>query len=158
MARWLDDEEMAAWRGMVDAFEDVKASLAAELLVEHGINEGDYAVLVTLSEAPDERLRMCDLAGRLHLSPSGITRRLDGMVKQGLVAREPSTDDRRVMLAVLTPKGKSLLETAAPDHVDSVRRHFLDHLSRTQIRNLANAFAAVQRGRARTGAGATDAA
>jgi DNA-binding MarR family transcriptional regulator len=158
MARWLDDEEMAAWRGMVDAFEDVKASLAAELLVEHGINEGDYAVLVTLSEAPDERLRMCDLAGRLHLSPSGITRRLDGMVKQGLVAREPSTDDRRVMLAVLTPKGKALLETAAPDHVDSVRRHFLDHLSRTQIRNLANAFAAVQRGRARTGAGATDAA
>jgi DNA-binding MarR family transcriptional regulator len=158
MARWLDDEEMAAWRGMVDAFEDVKASLAAELLVEHGINEGDYAVLVTLSEAPDERLRMCDLAERLHLSPSGITRRLDGMVKQGLVSREPSTDDRRVMLAVLTPKGKALLETAAPDHVDGVRRHFLDHLSRTQIRNLANAFAAVQRGRARAGAGATDAA
>jgi DNA-binding MarR family transcriptional regulator len=158
MARWLDDEEMAAWRGMVDAFEDVKASLAAELLVQHGINEGDYAVLVTLSESPDERLRMCDLASRLHLSPSGITRRLDGMVKQGLVVREPSNEDRRVMLAVLTAKGKSLLETAAPDHVDGVRRHFLDHLSRTQIRNLANAFAAVQRGRARTGAGATDAA
>jgi DNA-binding MarR family transcriptional regulator len=80
------------------------------------------------------------------------------MVKQGLVVREPSNEDRRVMLAVLTAKGKSLLETAAPDHVDGVRRHFMDHLSRTQIRNLANAFAAVQRGRARTGAGATDAA
>ncbi|HEY6531391.1 MAG TPA: MarR family transcriptional regulator [Acidimicrobiales bacterium] len=164
MARWLDDEEMAAWRGMIEAYEDVKASLAADLLDQHGINDGDYAVLVNLSEVPGERLRMCDLATRLHLSPSGITRRLDGMVAHGLVAREPSTDDRRVMLAVLTPKGKALLEAAAPDHVESVRRHFMDHLSRTQIRNLANAFAAVQRGRARrattaaTDAGATDAA
>ena len=163
MARWLDDEETAAWRGMIDAYEDVKASLAAELLLQHGIDEGDYAVLVTLSEVSDERLRMCDLAARLHISPSGITRRLDGMVRQGLVAREPSTDDRRVMLAVLTAKGKSLLEVAAPDHVDAVRRHFMDHLSRTQIRNLASAFAALRRGRARaeapeTDAGATDAA
>jgi DNA-binding MarR family transcriptional regulator len=158
MARWLDDEEMAAWRGMIDAYEDVKASLAAELVEAHGINEGDYGVLVNLSEAPGERMRMCDLAERLHLSPSGITRRLDGMVKQGLVARQPSTDDRRVMLAVLTPEGKALLEQAAPDHVDGVRRHFLAHLSRSQIRNLANAFEAVQRGRARLEAGATDAA
>jgi DNA-binding MarR family transcriptional regulator len=149
---------MAAWRGMIDAYEDVKASLAAELVVAHGINGGDYGVLVNLSEAPGERLRMCDLAAQLHLSPSGITRRLDGMVKQGLVAREPSTDDRRVMLAVLTPAGKELLERAAPDHVDGVRRHFLAHLSRAQVRNLANAFAAVQRGRERIDAGATDAA
>jgi len=158
MAQWLDDEEMAAWRGMIDAYEDVKASLAAELVVAHGINEGDYGVLVNLSEAPGERLRMCDLAAQLHLSPSGITRRLDGMVKQGLVAREPSTDDRRVMLAVLTPDGKALLERAAPDHVDGVRRHFLAHLSRAQVRNLASAFAAVQRGRERIDTGATDAA
>ena len=108
-------------------------------------------MLVNLSEAPDERLRMCDLATALHLSPSGITRRLDGMVKQGLVVREPSTEDRRVMLAVLTPAGRAKLESAAPDHVDAVRRNFLDHLSRTQIRNLAAAFAAVQRGREAAG-------
>ena len=158
MSRWLDVEEMAAWRGMIDVYEDVMASLAAELGALHGINDGDYAVLVTLSEVPGERLRMCDLARRLHLSPSGITRRIDGMVKQGLVDREPSTEDRRVMLAVLTPKGKALLEVAAPDHVDGVRRHFLDHLSRTQIRHLASGFAAVRRGRERRSLGETDAA
>ena len=158
MARWLDDEEMAAWRGMIDVYEGVMASLAAELLTRHGINDGDYAVLVTLSESPGGRLRMCDLARHLHLSPSGITRRIDGMVKQALVAREPSTEDRRVMLAVLTPKGRTLLEAAAPDHVDGVRRHFLDHLSRTQVRNLASAFAAVGRGRERHSIGETDAA
>ena len=158
MTKWLDDEEMAAWRGMIDVYQDVMASLNAELLETHDLAEGDYAVLVNLSEAPDERLRMCDLAAALHLSPSGITRRLDGMVKAGLVAREPSTEDRRVMLAVLTSEGRRRLERAAPDHVDSVRRHFLDHLSRTQIRDLAGAFAAVDRGRRRLADAADDAA
>jgi DNA-binding MarR family transcriptional regulator len=147
MTKWLDDEEMAAWRSMIDVYTAVMASLEAESVERHNLAEGDYAVLVTLSEAPDQRLRMCDLAASLHLSPSGITRRLDGMVAQGLVAREPSTEDRRVMLAVLTDTGRSVLEAAAPDHVEAVRRHFIDHLSRTQIRNLAAAFAAVQRGR-----------
>jgi DNA-binding MarR family transcriptional regulator len=158
MTRWLDEEEMAAWRGMVEVYADVMASLEAESVERHGLTGGDYAVLVNLSEAPDERLRMCDLACALHLSPSGITRRLDGMVKQGLVAREPSTADRRVMLAVLTPAGRTALEAAAPDHVDSVRRHVLDHLSRTQVRNLAAAFGAVERGRERQARPAHDAA
>ena len=158
MANWLDEEEMAAWRSMIEVYQDVIASLNAELVEGHGLTEGDYAVLVTLSEATDERLRMCDLASSLHLSPSGITRRLDGLVKLGLVAREPSTEDRRVMLAVLTPVGHGALDRAAPDHVDSVRRHFLDHLSRTQIRNLAAAFAAVERGRERSATAATPAA
>jgi DNA-binding MarR family transcriptional regulator len=158
MVNWLDDEEMAAWRSMVDVYADVMASIEAESVERHGLTAGDYAVLVTLSEAPAERLRMCDLASSLHLSPSGITRRLDGMVKQGLVVREPSTADRRVMLAVLTPTGRAALDAAAPDHVDSVRRHFMDHLSRTQIRNLAAAFGAVQRGRSQPDSSAHDAA
>ena len=158
MVNWLDDEEMAAWRSMVDVYADVMASIEAESVERHGLTAGDYAVLVTLSEAPAERLRMCDLASSLHLSPSGITRRLDGMVKQGLVVREPSTADRRVMLAVLTPTGRATLDAAAPDHVDSVRRHFMDHLSRTQIRNLAAAFGAVQRGRRQPDSTAHDAA
>lgn len=146
MARWLDDEEMRAWRGMVQVINDVKASLDAEL-GEFGLTEGDYAVLVHLSESDDRRLRMCDLADRLHLSPSGLTRRLDGLVRDGLVAREPSPCDRRVSLAVLTDAGMARLEEAAPTHVDGVRRHLLDHLTRTQIRQLGAAFAAVLKGR-----------
>ena len=158
MAQWLDEEEMAAWRSMIDVYTSVMAGLEAESVERHGLAEGDYAVLVTLSEASDERLRMCDLALSLHLSPSGITRRLDGMVKQGLVVREPSTEDRRVMLAVLTPVGKQALASAAPDHVAAVRRLFMDHLSRTQIRNLAAAFAAVKRGNAKANPSADAAA
>jgi DNA-binding MarR family transcriptional regulator len=104
--------------------------------------------LVNLSEAPDQRLRMCDLAVRLHLSPSGLTRRLDGLVKAGYVARQPSEQDRRVTLAVLTDAGRSTLEAAAPVHVAGVRANFVDHLSRTQLGQLGAAFDALQRKRA----------
>ncbi len=145
---WLDDDEMRAWRGLVEVFADVHASLESELVDGFGIDEGDYGVLVNLSEAPDRRLRMCDLAVHLHLSPSGLTRRLDGLVRQGLVVREASAADRRVTLAVLTDAGVAVLEAAAPVHVDGVRRHFIGNLSRTQIRQLGAAFDAVRRRRA----------
>jgi DNA-binding MarR family transcriptional regulator len=147
MVKWLDAEEMKAWRGLVDVFADVEASLGAELAESHGISSGDYAVLVALSEADAHRLRMCDLATALHLSPSGLTRRLDGLVKKGFVARVPLADDRRVTLAALTPKGMTKLEKAAPLHVDGVRRHLLDHLTRTQIRQLGSVLSTVQRRR-----------
>lgn len=137
---WLDAEEMAAWRSFVDASAAVTAAVDADLTSDHDLNVGEYAVLVVLSEADGDRRRMCDLADALHLSPSGLTRRVDGMVRRGLVERTPSTDDRRVMLAGLTPTGRALLERAAPDHVASVRRHFVSRLSRTQLRDLGDAL------------------
>jgi DNA-binding MarR family transcriptional regulator len=149
--RWLDEEEMKAWRGLVEVTSDVRASLEAELLAGFGIAEGDYGVLVQLSEAPERRMRMCDLASRMHLSPSGLTRRLDGMVREGLVERVASEEDRRVSLAVLTDAGMARLEAAAPVHVAGVRRHLLDHLSRRQVRQLGAAFESVRR--RRTGIG-----
>jgi DNA-binding MarR family transcriptional regulator len=147
MTAWLDDDEMRAWRGLVEVFGDVRADLEAELEERFGLTDGDYGVLVVLSEAPEGRLRMCDLAARLHLTPGGLTRRLDGLVRRGVVVREPGTDDRRVVLAVLTDEGRSLLEQAAPVHVDGVRRHLLAHLDRSQIRELGEAFDRVRAGR-----------
>ena len=148
MTAWLDDEEMQAWRGLVEVFSDVRASLETELTEQFDLTEGDYGVLVVLSESPDQGLRMCDVARRLHLTPGGLTRRLDGLVDRGFVAREPSTEDRRVVLAVLTPEGMAMLEKAAPVHVDGVRRHLIDHLSREQLHELSAAFDAVRTGRA----------
>jgi DNA-binding MarR family transcriptional regulator len=145
--QWLDDEEMRAWRGLIEVYADLQATLEADLVDGFGIDGGDYAVLVNLSEAPDHRLRMCDLAARLHLSPSGLTRRLDGLVKAGYVARQPSDQDRRVTLAVLTDAGRSTLEAAAPVHVAGVRANFVDQLSRTQLRQLGAAFEALRRRR-----------
>jgi len=141
--RWLEPDEMRAWRAFVDAQAAVSAGTEADLMASHGLSAGEYAVLVHLSESPDDGVRMCDLAEALHLSPSGLTRRVDAMVRSGLVRREPWTEDRRVMRAVLTPEGRARLERAAPDHVASVRRHFVDRLSTTQLLDLADALRAI---------------
>ena len=144
--RWLDQTEMAAWRSFVEVTAGVMAAVDADLQASAGTWAGEYGVLVNLSEAAGQRLRMCDLAASLHLSPSGLTRRLDGLVRAGLVERVPSTEDRRVMLAALTDKGRRYLERAAPEHVESVRRHFVDHLSRTQLEQLTAALSAIDAG------------
>jgi DNA-binding MarR family transcriptional regulator len=134
---------MEAWRGYVDMVGPLAAALEADLAA-FGLTNGDYEVLAWLSEADDEQMRMCDLAERLRLSPSGLTRRLDGLVSGGLVERAPSTADRRVMMATLTRKGRRLIETTAPDHVESVRRHLIDLLTPDEIAALASAFTKVR--------------
>lgn len=130
---------MAAWRGYIEVQGPLLLALDAGLTPAN-LTLGDYEVLVTLSEQDDHQMRMCDLASKLRLSPSGLTRRLDGLVKGKLVQREPSNHDRRVMLATLTDRGMHVLETAAPGHVDDVRRLFLDPLTRTEIQALGSAF------------------
>jgi DNA-binding MarR family transcriptional regulator len=82
----------------------------------------------------------------LQLSPSGLTRRLDGLVQAGWVAREPSDEDRRVMLAVLTDAGREMLTRVAPHHVASVRHHLIDRLTREQLEAMANIFTVVRSG------------
>lgn len=143
--RWLNDVEMHAWRNYIDSVNALQHALEADV-APFGLTMGDYEVLVRLSERPERRQRMCDLAAELRLSPSGLTRRLDGLVRSGLVGREPSHDDRRVMLAVLTDQGYELLVQAAPSHVEGVRRHFLDHMTRDEVSALASAFAKVRDG------------
>lgn len=141
--RWLDADEMAAWRNYVDCVHALELALEADV-AGFGITMGDYEVLVRLSEVDDHRMRMCDLAGQLRLSPSGLTRRLDGLVKAGLVDRQPSDDDRRVMLAVLTDDGYALLERAAPSHVAGVRERFIDLLTTAEVKALGSAFGKVR--------------
>ena len=95
------------------------------------------------SEAPDNSIRMTDLAESLKLSPSGITRRIDGLVRDGYVERRPCPSDRRGSNAVLTETGLLRLEEAAPTHLRGVRLHFIDQLSERQLANLASALSAV---------------
>ena len=134
-----------AWRSFIESIGDLMAAFEAGL-AEDGLTLGDYQVLVYLSEAEDRSMRMCDLADALRLSPSGLTRRLDGLVKGGLVARQPSDEDRRVMMAVLTPSGLRRLQKAAPDHVENVRENLFNHLNPTQVKNMASIFESIQRG------------
>ena len=142
---WLNDEEMRAWRSYAETAIDLQHALERDL-APHGLTFGDYQVLVFLSEAPERRLRMRELAERLQLSPSGLTRRLDGLVKHDHVRREPAPDDGRSMMAVLTDAGSALLADTAPHHVRSVRRHILDHLSPEQTEALGDIFEAIADG------------
>ncbi len=136
--RWLDEAEMRVWRNLVDLWDELQRDLELDLLRDQGMEVGDYQVLVYLSESIDGSMRMCDLANLLHLSPSGLTRRLDGLVSSGFVARQPSPDDRRVTLAVITEAGFDRIRAAAPDHVRHVRGRLLDHLSRTDVERLGS--------------------
>lgn len=140
---WLDELEMRAWRGFLDSHAKLVARLDADLQAAQSLALADYEVLVVLSEARDGRVRMSELAGLLHLSPSGVTRRVDGLVRAGLVERVPCVDDRRGSYAVITPDGARRLERAAPDHARQVRRHFLDHVDRRQLALLATTFEVV---------------
>jgi DNA-binding MarR family transcriptional regulator len=142
---WLSPSEMRAWRSFIGTVSDLSAALEADI-VREGVGLGDYQVLVFLSEAPSHSMRMCDLAQHLQLSPSGLTRRLDGLVKAGAVERQASHDDRRVMMAVLTEPGFATLERVAPHHVASVRRRILDRLDTTQVAALESIFAAIGEG------------
>jgi DNA-binding MarR family transcriptional regulator len=149
MTNWLSDSEMDAWRAYIETYCDLSAALERDL-ADHGLTLGDYQVLVYLSEADDGSMRMRDLADILQLSPSGLTRRLDGLVQSSHVTRKPSTDDGRVMMAVLTDAGRELLTETAPHHVASVRRHIFDHLDAEQVDALATIFKSISAGIADT--------
>ncbi len=148
--RWLSSEEQHTWRELVGLILELQAEQEDALVGAHGITEGEYGVLVSLSEADDHRLRMCDLAQGLRLSPSGLTRRIDGLAKQGFVTREPSAEDRRVMLAVLTDDGMAKLKIAAPTHVAAVRESIIDHLSAEDLRTLGGVLERARESRSRS--------
>jgi len=137
---WLDELEMHAWRSLLRAHSRLIGRLDADLQASQGMSVTDYGVLVELSEGEEGRMRMSELAERLLLSPSGLTRRLDSLVAGGLVERHRCPTDRRGAYAVLTPAGQARLQAVAPDHVDQVRRHFVSRLSRRQLAALADAL------------------
>ena len=140
---WLDDVEMAAWRSLLRSHAALLARLDRDLHDEHGMSLGEYEVLAHLSEEPEQRLRLAELAERVLISPSALTRRVDRLVQRGWVERQPCRDDARGMFAVLTAEGRQRLEEAAPTHVQGVRCHLVDRLSRGELKALAQALSHV---------------
>lgn len=141
--RWLDSDEMKAWRSYITTSVDLMKALEADVS-PYGITMGDYQLLAMISEAPDSRLRLCDLADQLRLTRGGLTRRMDGVLSQGLVRRVQDDRDRRVAFAELTAKGWTLLKKIAPNHLVSVRRLMIDHLSRAEIKAIGSAFGKIE--------------
>jgi DNA-binding MarR family transcriptional regulator len=136
MTRWLTQEEQESWRAWLDMTRLLPDRLSRELNSEHGLSIADYEILVQLSEAPNQRMRMSDLADRTLSSRSRLTHQCDRLTKSGWVLREPCADDGRGSWAVLTQKGWEKIDGAAPDHVESVREHLVDVLTPGEFEEL----------------------
>jgi DNA-binding MarR family transcriptional regulator len=128
--RPLNRREMAAWRAFLTAHTRVMRKLEAELLAEEGLTLAAYEVLAALSEMPDRRARMTELTTLAFLTPSGVTRLVDKLERDGFVRRERCTHDARVVYTVLTDEGFTRLEKAYPTHLRGVREHVVDRLGR----------------------------
>jgi len=133
----LSSAELAAWRGMLRVHAGLVRELDAELEQRHRLPVTSYDVLVNLSEAPDRRMRMCDLADAVLLSRSGLSRLVDRLEREGVVERQDCPSDARGAFAALTDDGHELLEDARPTHLAGVRRRFLEHFSPEELATMA---------------------
>ena len=142
LPKWLTPAEMKAWRGFISSSTDLVRAIEKDL-EPFGLDGGDYQLLAMLSDAPGHRLKMCDLASVLRLSRSGLTRRMEGVVKAKYVARVRDETDGRAAFAQLTPKGFDLLKRAAPEHLKSVRRLMIDQLTEAEVKAIGSAFSKI---------------
>jgi DNA-binding MarR family transcriptional regulator len=138
-ARWLSDDEQQAWRATVHLSQLLMRQLDRDLNA-HGLNGRDYEILVELSEAPDSRLRMTDLADATSQSRSRLSHQISRMEKRSLVRRDECEGDKRGTFAVLTREGMAAIERVAPHHVENVRRHFIDRLTPGQLEEIRASF------------------
>src|SRR5712692_6322595 len=141
--RRLEEFEFLAWRALVYAHATVVPKLDHELERDHGLSFNQFEVLSLLARAGKQGLRMSDLASRVILSPSGVTRAVDQLERRGLVARCVFEEDRRGQLATITREGRTRLRRATDSHVQGLHEHFINHLGRSDLKDIASAFQAV---------------
>jgi DNA-binding MarR family transcriptional regulator len=144
--RWLTPEEQSVWRAFLDVSRLMTDQMNRQLSDDSGMSLPEYEILVALSEAPDRRLRMSELADRVLSSRSRITHTVGRMEERGHVHREACADDGRGVLCVLADAGFAVLEAAAPSHVESVRSAMFDPLTAKEVDALGVALRKVREG------------
>ncbi|KQX66179.1 MarR family winged helix-turn-helix transcriptional regulator [Angustibacter sp. Root456] len=140
--RWLDAEEQRAWRSYLRAVRLLDEELRRGL-EEHGLSHPEYEILVRLSESDERVMRMSELAASVVSSRSRLTHTVARLEREGLVVRRACTRDGRGVECVLTERGMATLEAAAHTHVEQVRTHLLDAMSREQFLALGEALSQV---------------
>ncbi|HEY4413248.1 MAG TPA: MarR family transcriptional regulator [Gaiellaceae bacterium] len=129
--------DFAAWTRFLRAYAALTRELSGRLEQAHGLSLRDYDVLVQLYTAPDRQMRRIDLARTVILSPSGITRLLEGLERAGLVGKHQCASDQRVTYAVLTEEGAAKFEAANATHVADVEELFASRFSPEEWEQLA---------------------
>ena len=136
----LKPTEMRAWIAFLDAQSALLRRLEGDLVAKQKMTLAEYDVLIQLARADSRRLRMSELSERVRLSPSGLTRRVDRLVKAGLVSRANCASDRRGTFAVLTAAGQERVRRASPVHLNGVREYFVRSLRPAQLAALTAAL------------------
>ncbi|MEH0577562.1 MULTISPECIES: MarR family transcriptional regulator [Streptomyces] len=144
--RWLTPEEQRAWRAYVAGYLLVEDAIDRQLQQEAGMPHLYYSILANLSDTPERRLRMTELAEQLKITRSRLTYAVTRLEKDGLVRREDCSWDKRGSVAVLTDEGMTVLERTAPGHVDTVRASLFARLTPEQVGQLEEIFTQVVRG------------
>lgn len=129
-----------AWRAYFETTALLMAELERRMKADSGMDFGDFNVLLVLSEAPRQRLRLGELAKAVAFGPGRLTYRVDQLVKRGLVERAACPDDKRGFEAVLTTEGHRALRRARPLHARHVNELLLDHLTDAQTTALTEVF------------------
>jgi DNA-binding MarR family transcriptional regulator len=135
MVRWLSDDEQATWQAYVRLRQRLDGAISAGL-AEDGLSLADYELMVALSAAPNGCLRAKELATEVCWEKSRLSKHLARMDARGLVERRPAEEDARGIIVQLTPEGRVALERAAPNHVDLVRRVFIEPMTADEARVL----------------------
>lgn len=130
---WLTDEQQWVWRAFLAVHRRLMETLEKQLQRDSQMAMQDFVILAMLSEAPERRLRMTDLAFVSHSSPSRTSHAVDRLVGRGWVRREKSDEDGRGSLAVLTDAGVRQVEEAAPGHAAAVRHQVFDVISPDEL-------------------------
>jgi DNA-binding MarR family transcriptional regulator len=130
---WLDERERRAWRGLQRMQMRLEGELARQLATESGLSYPDYFVLVVLTDSPEGRMRLFELAQTLGWEKSRASHHIARMAERGLVTKEKCGSDRRGAFVVITARGCAEIEAAAPGHVNAVRRLFVDRLTADQL-------------------------
>lgn len=136
--RWLTDAEQTAWRAYLRMVLLIDSQVARDLVRDSGLSMPDYHVLAAVSEAPDHRRRLTELANYMQWSPSRLSHHVSRMEQRGLVTRADCAEDARGAFVVITDKGHEAIKDAAPHHVESVREHLIDLLTPDQVQALTD--------------------
>lgn len=152
--RWLNDEEQRVWRAYIHATTLLDDTLDRQLQRDAGLPHLYYGLLVQLSQAPDRKMRMTELAKRAKITRSRLSHAVARLEKNGWVRRQDCTSDKRGQNAILTDEGFTALKGAAPEHVSLVRKAMFDRLSGEQVRQLGEIMCVIADGLEPTGSDA----
>ena len=141
--RWLTEAEERTWRALQFMQMRLEGELARQLASDSDLSYPDYVVLVALTDRPDGRMRLFELAATLGWEKSRLSHHIARMADRGLVGKEKCDADRRGSYVVVTARGRKQLHAAAPGHVATVRRVFVDRLTPAQLAAVGDAAEAV---------------